>query len=147
MIFPTLYFLFGKINEWEFLREWASGKLVEYESLRVSNGRVGSSRLKNGQVASRYASTYWKISIFQCQIPCDYWNSRVQVRSSSKKIVECKLVMRICRYSPIPYARCSIYVSTCIVVKIREMVWTIPTSFFSIFDIQKIINSGKKCKE
>ena len=34
-------------------------------------------------------------------------------------------------------ARCSIYVSTC----------TIPTSFFSIFDIQKIINSGKKCKE
>ena len=39
-------------------REWASGKLVEYESLRVSNDQVESSRLKNGQVASRYASTY-----------------------------------------------------------------------------------------
>ena len=27
-------------------REWASGKLVEYESLRVSNGRVESSRVE-----------------------------------------------------------------------------------------------------
>ena len=86
----------------EICKEWASGKLVEYESLRVSNGRVGSSRLKNGQIASRYASIYWKISIFQCQIPCDYWNSRVRVRSSSKKIVECESVMRIYGYSPIP---------------------------------------------
>ena len=38
------------------IREWASAKLNEYESLRVSNGRVGLSRPKNGQVASRYAS-------------------------------------------------------------------------------------------
>ena len=32
------------------IREWPSTKLVEYESLRVSNGQVESSRLKNGQV-------------------------------------------------------------------------------------------------
>ena len=31
----------------EICREWASGKLGEYKSLRVSNGWVGSSRLKN----------------------------------------------------------------------------------------------------
>ena len=31
-------------NEFE-SREWASGKLVEYESLRVSNGRVESGRV------------------------------------------------------------------------------------------------------
>ena len=32
------------------ISEWPSTKLVEYESLRVSNGQVESSRLKNGQV-------------------------------------------------------------------------------------------------
>ena len=45
-------------------REWASGKLVEYESLRVSNDQVESSRLKNGQVASRYASIHYKFQFF-----------------------------------------------------------------------------------
>ena len=34
-------------------REWASGKLVEYESLRVSNGRVGSGRVGSKMVKLR----------------------------------------------------------------------------------------------
>ena len=36
--------------------EWPSTKLVEYESLRGSNGQVGSSKLKNGWVRVDYAS-------------------------------------------------------------------------------------------
>ena len=34
-------------------REWASGKLVEYESLRVSNGRVESGRVGSKMVKLR----------------------------------------------------------------------------------------------
>ena len=45
-------------------REWANGKLVKYESLRVSNDQVESSRLKNGQVASRYVRIYNKCQFF-----------------------------------------------------------------------------------
>ena len=60
-------------------REWASGKLVEYESLRVLNGRVESgwvgSKMVECELNMRVYST--KYQYFQCQIPCDYWNSRV----------------------------------------------------------------------
>ena len=44
-------------------------------------------------------------------------------------------------------ARCSMYVSTCSVVKIREMVWTIPTSFFSIFKKLSTLAKSAKNKE
>ena len=56
------------------VREWASGKLVKYESLRVSNGRVESGRVGSKMVKLRVDMRVYteKISIFQCQIPCDY---------------------------------------------------------------------------
>ena len=44
-------------------REWTSTKLVEYESLWVSNGQIGSSRLKNGRVWDKYASIYLVLNI------------------------------------------------------------------------------------
>ena len=54
--------------------ESTSTKLVEYESLRVSNGRVGSKMVKYESNMRVYSTKY---QYFQCQIPCVYWTSRV----------------------------------------------------------------------
>ena len=68
------------------IREWSSGKLVEYESLRVSNGPVDSGRVGSKMVKLRV--DMYKISIFQPRIPCNYWNSWVWVGSNSSKMVK-----------------------------------------------------------
>ena len=83
-----------------YIREGTSIKLVEYESLRVSNGQVlvGSSSSKMIQCKSNmqiYSTKY------------EYWNSWVRVGSSCSKMVKCESNMRISKYSLTPY---SIYV-------------------------------------
>ena len=87
------------------LSEWLSTKLVEYESLRVSNGRVrvGSSSSKMVKCESNMRVYSTKYQYFQRRIPCDYWNSRVRVGSSSSKMVECESNMRVSKYSVIHY--------------------------------------------
>ena len=37
--------------------------------MQIANGRVqvGSNRLKNGQIASRYANIYYKFQFFNCE--------------------------------------------------------------------------------
>ena len=52
--FSPIFSIYSTYNQLLFLncriREWASGKLVEYESLRVSNGRVESGRVGSKMV-------------------------------------------------------------------------------------------------
>ena len=80
---------------WSNRREWASGKLVEYESLRVSNGQVGSSRLKICQVASRYASIHYKFQFFNVK----YYAIIEIVKCESGRMAQKWLIVsRICEF-------------------------------------------------
>ena len=56
----------------EICREWASGKLVEYESLRVSNGRVLSSKMIEWYSNMQIYIVLVKYQYFQRQIPFNY---------------------------------------------------------------------------
>ena len=80
------------------IREWASGKLVEYESLRISNGRVESGRVSSKIVKLRVDMRVYRINFLFFN--CEYHAIIEIVKCESARVAKkWSSASRLCEYA------------------------------------------------